>query len=147
MSRFRLFAVAMALGLPILSFTDWATAGGFCGCRRCVVCCQCGSCGGHRGDEPAPKSAKIRAADPVAAPIVQSMPVFSMPMMFASMPVMPAMATMPQTSSRSAAGGSDCCDRVDRLEDEMIRLAKSVNQLQAIVEGQTKVLEKLSEGK
>jgi hypothetical protein len=73
------------------------------------------------------------------------MPVFAMPMM---MPVMPAMATMPVQATRGAeprGATGDCCDRVDELEREMKRLARSMTELQDIVHGQTEILKVLAQ--
>ncbi len=111
-------------------------------CRHCVVCCQQGPAPTDRAaeEEPPPRRT-TRAAAPVAASIVQSMPVYAMPAMFATMPVMPAVATSRGAEPR---GATDCCERVDKLEEEMKKLAKAVSDLQDIVQGQTEVLEKLA---
>ncbi len=45
--------------------------------------------------------------------------------------------------STARSVGSECTERVQRLEENMESLAKSVKDLQSIVEGQTEVLQKL----
>ena len=71
------------------------------------------------------------------------MPVFSTPMMLASVPVVPATATRAaEPDTRSAL---DCHERLDRLEDNVTRLAEAVHNLQAIVQDQSRVLEKITE--
>lgn len=108
-------------------------------CKRCVPCCcpQCSQAAERGAEELRP-----RAAEPVVrAAVVQSMPMYTMPMMYAAMPVMPAMA--PQTRSAEPRGG-DCCERVDKLEAEMLRLSQSMRDLQTIVAGQTEILKVLA---
>jgi hypothetical protein len=130
----------------IVALTAASARGGHChhACKKCVICCcQNAPPSYEREAEPEPRKANRPTPRSVTpAPIVQSMPMYVMPAMFATMPVVPAAAT-----SRSAEprGASDCCDRVDRLEDEMRKLAKAVSDLQDIVAGQTEVLEKLAE--
>ena len=68
-------------------------------------------------------------------PVVTSMPVFATPMMFASMPVMPTMATRSATPDTQSI--LDCEKRMDRLEDNVKQLANAVAELQTIVQDQT----------
>ena len=111
--------------------------------------CYChpsGHCCGHcchgrerrdrsRGADPADQMGS-RAGSPI--PIVASMPVFSAPMMFASMPVFPT------TTTRSAEpyqrSTQDCHARIDRLEDNMLKLAEAMRELQTVVHDQTAAL-------
>jgi hypothetical protein len=91
-----------------------------------------------------PRDAQAR--DAVAAPVVNSMPVFNYPFMLASMPMMPVAVQQQQPQSRDAEPTrGDCCDRVSQLEKEMIRLQTSVANLQILMEGQNEILQKLSE--
>lgn len=136
--------VAMLLALPLASWVEPASACNLCG-RRCIVCCCCqGGCGHDRGE--APRESRSRGSDPVVAPLVQSQPVFAMPVMFASMPMMPAMA-MQQPVTRGAETKSACDERIDKIETQVTNLARSVRDLQTIVEGQIRVMEKLSDSK
>ncbi len=132
-----LFAVAL------LPTPRTATAGHCHHCRKVIVCCNCqGHSQGRGVEEREEAEFRNRAAQPVAAPIVNSTAVFTVPMMYATMPVMPA--TM--TTSRSAGpAAGDCCERVDRLEQEMIRLQRSMHDLQTIVQGQTDIMKILAE--
>lgn len=109
-------------------------------CRHCVVCCQQGPAPTRAAEEEEPRRT-TRAAQPVAASIVQSMPIYTLPAVYATLPVVPAAAT---TRAAEPRGATDCCERVDKLEVEMKKLAKAVSDLQDIVQGQTEVLEKLA---
>jgi hypothetical protein len=110
-------------------------------CRHGSVCTAC---------EPTAKSDRgarrdrdgFRDAGP--ATVVSSMPMFAMPMMFASVPVMPAVANRVAEPDRSY---SDCHERLNRLENDLKGLAKAVGDLQSIVADQTKVLRKLNDEK
>ena len=78
--------------------------------------------------------AQTRASAPV--PIVTSMPVFSSPLMMASVPVMPTTrVAMPQQRS-----SYDCERRLDRLEDNIKDITNAVAELQTIVKDQTRAL-------
>jgi hypothetical protein len=112
-----------------------------CRCQRCVPCCQQPAPEHREAVEERPRAA-TRAAVP--APIVQSMPVYTMPMMYAAMPVVPAMATAPATRAAEYRAPGDCCDRVEKLEEQMKELARSMTELQTIVHGQTEVLKVLA---
>ncbi|MBL9084512.1 MAG: hypothetical protein JNK76_22105 [Planctomycetales bacterium] len=78
-----------------------------------------------------------------------STPMFAMPMMYASTPVMPTMATFPaqqqqqgRGNEEGGRGAGDCCDRVDRLAAEVDRLSQSVSNLQLIVDRQLQIMER-----
>jgi hypothetical protein len=142
MRGFSLVVCAAAASLLAITTTAPSQAG-HChhACKKCVICCcQNGPPSYDREAEPEPRKATRTARSVAPAPIVQSMPMYAMPAMFATMPVVPAMATR----SAEPRGASDCCDRVDKLEIEMKNLAKAVSDLQDIVEGQTRVLEVLA---
>ncbi len=81
-----------------------------------------------------------RASAPV--PIVSSMPVFAMPMMMASVPVMPTATTRAAEPRRAST--PDCHERIDRLEDNVNQLAEAMRELQALVQDQSRVLEKIT---
>ena len=124
-------------------------------CHKCPKCCCC--CNGAQGAAAAASASTSRSENRAAvfsqAPLVQSMPVYQTPLMFASMPVMPAMAFSPASNQAGASAAPaaapqqirDCCDRVDQLELEVKRLAVSVNQIQTLIEGQNKILNVLVE--
>jgi hypothetical protein len=112
-----------------------------CHCHRCVPCCQQPAPDHREAVEERPRAA-ARAV--VQAPIVQSMPVYTMPMMYAAMPVVPAMATAPVSRAAEYRAPGDCCERVDKLEQQMKELARSMTELQTIVHGQTEVLKQLA---
>ena len=112
-----------------------------CRCQRCVPCCQQPAPEHREAVEERPRAA-TRAV--VQAPIVQSMPVYTMPMMYAAMPVVPAMATAPASRAAEYRAPGDCCDRVEKLEEQMKELARSMSELQTIVHGQTEVLKVLA---
>jgi hypothetical protein len=133
------FVSALVLGMASTA------AAGHChhACKKCVVCC-CQQAPPARRSAEEDEEPRRTARAPVAAPIVQSMPVYAMPAMFATLPVMPAVAT---TRAAEPRGASDCCERVDKLEEEMKKLAKAVGDLQVIVQGQTEVLKVLAERK
>ena len=112
-----------------------------CRCQRCVPCCQQPATEPRAAVEERPRAA-TRAV--VQAPILQSMPVYTMPMMYAAMPVVPAMATAPTTRAAEYRAPGDCCERVEKLEEQMKELARSMSELQTIVHGQTEVLKVLA---
>ncbi len=93
-----------------------------------------------RGAERAAE-ANYRSSAPV--PIVSSMPVFSMPMMMASVPVMPT--TVSRAAEPRRTSERDCHERIDRLEDNVYQLAESVRKLQLLVYDQSRILEKITE--
>jgi hypothetical protein len=144
MRGFSLAVCAALTSLGMLSMSG-AVQAGHChhACRKCVICCcqQSPPAESRSAEKDEPSKSRSASRAVTTAPIVQSMPVYAMPAMFATMPVMPAMATS-RSAERSAT--TDCCDRVDKLEDEMIKLARAVRNLQIVVEGQTAVLEKLA---
>jgi hypothetical protein len=112
-----------------------------CHCHKCVPCCEQPAREPRAAVEERPRAA-TRAV--VQAPIVQSMPVYTMPMMYAAMPVMPAMATAPAPRAAEYRAPGDCCERVEKLEEQMKELARSMTELQTIVHGQTEVLKVLA---
>jgi hypothetical protein len=115
----------------------------------CCRCCapSCGRCSHGKyardRDRGAERSsqADFRSAAPV--PIVSSMPVFAAPMMFASVPVMPAVAT--RSAEPVYRSESDCHERLNRLEDNVLELSRAMRELQAIVKDQSRVLEKITD--
>jgi hypothetical protein len=114
-------------------------------CRCCVPCCghQCHSKPSRDRERSAERSAQpdYRYAAPV--PIVSTMPVFAAPMMFASFPVMPAAAT--RAAEPDCRSSSDCHDRLNRLEQNVLELTKAMRDLQAIVGDQSRVLERVTQ--
>jgi anti-sigma-K factor RskA len=70
------------------------------------------------------------------------MPVFSTPLMLASVPVMPTTATRAAEPYRRAE--QDCHERIDRLEENLDDLADSVRKLQALVYDQSRIMERLT---
>jgi hypothetical protein len=112
-------------------------------CCRCVVCCQQPAAPVEDRREAQETKRSTRGSDVVRAAVVPSMPMYTMPMMYAAMPVMPAVATQP-TRGAEYRGAGDCCDRVDKLEVEMRRMAESVNNLQVLVMAQSKAIEALA---
>ena len=136
--------VFLIVSLAVAAAPSAATAGHChrgCHCHRCVPCCQQPASEPRAAVEERPRAA-TRAV--VQAPIVQSMPVYTMPMMYAAMPVVPAMATGPAPRAAEYRAPGDCCDRVERLEEQMKELARSMSELQTIVHGQTEVLKVLA---
>lgn len=135
----RALHAAAALSVTVLLAAAPAASAGHLHHKRCVPCCC------PPAAAPAPREAeppRFRAAEPVVrAAVVPSMPMYTMPMMYA--PVMPAMAVQP-TRGAEFRGPTDCCERVDRLELEMTKLAQSVRELQSVVQGQTEVLKILA---
>jgi hypothetical protein len=120
-------------------------------CHKCPKCC---CCNGSPAAAPAAAPAAVPQANAAAnsvfpqAQLVQSMPVFQTPLMFASMPVMPAMAYSTPNNQPAAAPAApreirDCCDRVDKLEEQMKKLAESVNNMQTLIQGQNEILKVL----
>lgn len=139
-----------SLSLVVLALSAWASIGPgeSQACNRCrrPVCCCCAS-SGHR-DEGRGSFEGSRSGAPVVAPVVMSTPMFAMPMMYASTPVMPTMATFPaqqqqgRGNEEGGRGAGDCCDRVDRLAAEVDRLSQSVSNLQLIVDRQLQIMER-----
>jgi t-SNARE complex subunit (syntaxin) len=70
------------------------------------------------------------------------MPVFSTPMMFASVPVVPTAGT--RSAERDARSVLDCHERLDRLEENVKSLANAMKDLQTIVHDQTRALEEIN---
>ena len=115
-------------------------------------CCTTGCCGQccHREprgrDRGADRSAgaDYRAATPV--PIVSSMPVFATPMMMASVPVMPTVATRAaEPTTRSATSSAmDCHERIDRLEEKFVKMSEQMLTLQAMVQDQSNTLREIT---
>lgn len=151
----RWFPLMAACGVAVASLVSHpasATAGhGLCHkclpCQKCVPCCP-PSYGYDRGmEEPRRAVRDTPRGEVIQAPLVPTMPMFAMPMM---MPVMPAMATMPMGATRGgdyrdAGYRGDCCEKVDKLEAEMKNLAKSVSDLQTLMQGQNDVLKILAQ--
>jgi t-SNARE complex subunit (syntaxin) len=71
------------------------------------------------------------------------MPVFAAPMMFASFPVMPAAAT--RSAEPEYRSSSDCHERLNRLEQNVLELTQAMRELQAIVGDQSRVLDKITQ--
>jgi hypothetical protein len=113
------------------------------GYSRCPPYCYgcCHKCC-HRGGRDRGASRGAEENNRSSAPVVSSMPVFSSPMMFTSVPVMPTLSTRSaQPDTRSAL---DCCERVNRLEENVQDLARAVRDLQLLVLDQGRVLEKIT---
>lgn len=148
--------VVAGLFLSVLG-AERRASGGDCGCGGPPPgCCAppvyvhshchpwCHHCGPYsrRRDRDATRYAEpdYRASAPV--PVVSSMPVFSTPLMLASVPVVPT------TVSRSAAPEMpslhDCNRRLDRLEDNVKELANAMSELQTIVKDQTRALAEIT---
>ena len=73
------------------------------------------------------------------------MPVFSTPMMMASVPMMPMMPTVPTRSAQpDTRSAQDCCDRLDRLEKNVQNLADAMLELQGIVKDQTRAMAEIT---
>lgn len=142
-----------SLSLVVLALSAWASIGPgeSQACNRCrrPVCCCCASSG--QRDQGRGSFEGSRGGAPVVAPVVMSTPMFAMPMMYASTPVMPTMATFPaqqqqqgRGNEEGGRGAGDCCDRVDRLAAEVDRLSQSVSNLQLIVDRQLQIMERLA---
>lgn len=101
--------------------------------------CCCRSCQRPRDrDRGAQRVAQADYRVSAPVPVVSSMPVFSTPMMMASVPVMPTVATRSaQPNMRSAM---DCCERLDRLEKNVKDIADAMVELQGIVKDQTRAM-------
>ncbi|MCL4204522.1 MAG: hypothetical protein KJ000_18710 [Pirellulaceae bacterium] len=114
-------------------------------CRCCVPCC--GGClhGKHARDRDrgAERNAQADYRSAAPLPIVSSMPVFTAPMMFASVPVVPTAAT--RSAEPVYRSESDCHERLNRLEDNVLELSRAMRELQAIVKDQSRVLEKITD--
>ena len=109
-----------------------------CNGHSCGHCCQ----GRERRDRGADRAAESNYRNSAPVPIVSSMPVFSMPMMMASVPVMPAATT--RAAEPRGASAPDCHARIDRLEKNVNDLAESVRKLQTLVYDQSRVLEQIT---
>jgi len=117
--------------------------GAACGCRHhhCRVCVFCRTPPSRdRGATRDARADDYRSAAP--AVVVQSMPTFAMPMMMASVPVMPTMAT--RAAEPTCSGSTDSTERLNRLEQNLLNLTDRVAELRVIVEGQTRALEALA---
>jgi hypothetical protein len=156
MRSFRKLALACLVILPWLASAQVADAGhGHClFCRMGCPCC-CNTCQGPppAGARDAVDNAARDAAPQAVAPLVSSVPYYAMPVMFTGMPMMPVMTANMQTGNNANRAATDnntgCVDstaRIEKIENELLRLAKSVNDLQTLVKGQTDVLDAISKG-
>jgi hypothetical protein len=147
----KLRAVVVVIGTIATFAPSDASAGDCCHLcrRRCVVCCCCG--GGSGGEAASSKGGDEertffrRAAPPVQAQVVPMMPMFAMPMM-------PMMAGNFQMAGAGASTKgpeeSDRCNRrIDDLEKDVNELAKSIQNLQVVVSGQTELIKSMIQAK
>jgi len=63
-------------------------------------------------------------------------------MMLASVPVVPAATRSAEPDLRSA---KDCCERLDRLEENVSQLAEAMRELQTLVHDQSRALQAITE--
>lgn len=136
-------AAACLSMVAVAAITPSAQAGhGHCHHNhKCAVCCCPPAAPAERAVE---ERQTRRARDSVVrAAVIPSMPMYTMPMMYAAMPMMPAVATQP-TRAVEPRGPDDCCERVRKLEEQMLKLATAVNEMQEIVAGQTRAIDKLT---
>ena len=150
----RLPSCIVVLGLVATSITAQAmpALAGHCHkCKHYCCCCYKGGPAGAPSYAPQERQAAPATAAFPQAQLVPSMAMYQMPMMYASVPIMPAMASFSAPAAQPAAAPTtretirDCCDRVDSLETEMKRLAQSVNNMQILIQGQNDILKALVE--